>query len=71
VPVAAYPASGPRELIENGVNGWMDEDLRTAVLKCLDIDRSRCRACAEKFSWQASTEQFLANLEFSQTPFPG
>lgn len=71
VPVAAYPASGPRELIENGVNGWMDEDLRTAVLKCLDIDRSRCRAYAEKFSWQASTEQFLANLEFSQTPFPG
>jgi hypothetical protein len=38
----------------------LDTELRRAALRALRIDRARCRAWAERFSWQAATEQFLA-----------
>ena len=43
-----------------------DADLKTACLECLKIDRLAVRAYADKFSWRAAAEEFLANLE----PYP-
>ncbi|MGD8932732.1 MAG: glycosyltransferase, partial [Chromatiales bacterium] len=63
VPVATYPVEGPLDVIVNGVNGWMDEDLHTAVLKALEVDRASCRQFAEGYSWEASTRQFLSLIE--------
>ncbi len=62
VPVAAFPADGPRSVIENGRNGWLDHDLKAAISNCLSIDRRHCRQFALKHSWQACTRQFLDNL---------
>ena len=62
VPVAAFPADGPKALIVNGTNGWMHEDLSQAVHNCLDIERSSCRAFALKFTWKSCTDQFVSNL---------
>ena len=44
----------------------LDEDLRKAALHALRIDRTRCRAHAELYSWRAATVQFLA----LQQPLP-
>ena len=63
VPVATYPVEGPLDVIVNGVNGWMDEDLRTAVLKALEVERASCRRFAEGYSWEACTRQFLSLIE--------
>jgi len=63
VPVAAYPVEGPVDVIENGVNGWVDEDLHKAVSQALRVDRAACRAHAEQYSWEACTDQFLDNLQ--------
>jgi glycosyltransferase involved in cell wall biosynthesis len=63
VPVASYPVEGPLDVIVNGVNGWMDEDLPSAVLKALEVDRKSCRKFAEGYSWEASTRQFLSLIE--------
>ena len=63
VPVAAYPVEGPRDLVVNGINGWLDDDLEIAVCNALTVDRDSCRHCAEGYSWEACTEQFLSNLE--------
>lgn len=63
VPVAAYPVEGPLDLVENGLNGYLDEDLATAVDKARSVDPANCRRFAEQFSWEACTEQFLSNLE--------
>jgi len=60
VPVAAYPVEGPLDVIENGVNGWMDEELGIAVAQALKIDRDRCRRFAEGYSWERCTKQFLS-----------
>ena len=65
-PVAAYPAPGPVDLIPGSGAGVCDEDLRKACLECLEIDRQIVRRFAEKFSWRAAAEQFVANLE----PYP-
>jgi glycosyltransferase involved in cell wall biosynthesis len=68
VPVATYPVEGPLDVIVNGVNGWMDEDLRSAVLKALEVDRQSCRRFAEGYSWEASTRQFLSLIEANPQP---
>ncbi len=61
-PVAAYPVTGPIDVLGDSAAGVMDEDLRSACLKALDIPRSAARAHAQQFSWRASTETFVANL---------
>lgn len=66
VPVAAYPVRGPLEILDGAPEGCgaMNEDLRQA---CLDAwqkrDPAACRTWAERFSWEAASRQFIANLE--------
>lgn len=64
LPVAAYPVTGPKDILEGAPVpvGALDTDLKTACLKALDIDRSQCRVYAEQFSWQACAARFIENL---------
>lgn len=62
LPVAAFPVTGPIDVIEPGLTGVLDEDLRRAALAALRLDRARIRAAAERFSWETAARQFLANL---------
>lgn len=64
LPVAAYPVTGPKDILAGAANpvGALNEDLRTACLDALKVNRADCRPYAERFSWQACTEQFLENL---------
>ncbi len=63
VPVAAYPAPGPVDLIENGHNGWVSEDLNQAINEALKVDREACRKFAEQFSWENCADQFISALQ--------
>ena len=65
-PVAAFPAPGPVDLIPGTGAGAVDEDLQKACLACLKLDRKVVRAYAERFSWRASAEEFVRNLQ----PYP-
>jgi len=62
VPVAAFPVQGPRDVIGDAPVAALDDDLRTACLKALEIPREACRAFALSRSWRACTDQFLSNL---------
>jgi glycosyltransferase involved in cell wall biosynthesis len=62
VPVAAYPVTGPIDVIDDGTTGVLDEDLRTAALAALKLDPAKCRGFALKHTWEAATRQFVANL---------
>ena len=62
VPVAAFPVTGPLDVIGDAPVGALDDDLRRACLDALDVSRIACRAHALGFSWARSAEQFLANL---------
>jgi glycosyltransferase involved in cell wall biosynthesis len=69
-PVAAFPAPGPIDIIPNSGAGrvaeTMTEGLAEACLECLTIDRANVRAYAERFSWRASADEFVRNLQ----PYP-
>ena len=59
-PVAAFPVAGPLDVLQAGVSGVLDEDLRAACLAALSLDRGRCAELAARQSWRASALEFLA-----------
>lgn len=63
VPVAAYPVTGPIDVIDGAPVGVLDEDLGRAARAALAIPAAACRAHAMRFGWRASAEQFLVNLQ--------
>jgi glycosyltransferase involved in cell wall biosynthesis len=63
LPVAAYPVTGPLDVIGDcKTAGVMHEDLRIACLEALKLQREDAAAHARKFSWRAATEQFFGHL---------
>ena len=65
-PVAGFVASGPKDFDRSVVA--VDENLRTACLAALKMDRAAARTYAERFSWRACAEDFQRNL--SPLPAP-
>jgi glycosyltransferase involved in cell wall biosynthesis len=62
LPVAAYPVTGPRDVIGDSAAGALHEDLRTACLEALKLKREDAVARARLFTWRAATEQFVGHL---------
>jgi len=62
LPVAAFPVTGPIDVIADSGAGVLHEDLRAACLKALEIDRAVAREHALKFSWAAAARQFAEHL---------
>lgn len=62
IPVAAFPVTGPIDVVVNGVTGVLSEDLRAAALTALHLDRRACREHALRYTWEAATRQFVASL---------
>lgn len=58
-PVAAYPVTGPIDQIQNGINGFVDEDLSTAVCFALNIDRGTVHLSVRHTNWKKSADEFL------------
>ena len=65
LPIAAYPVTGPRDVVGESGCGVLDTDLRRAALAALDIPRDRCRAYGETFTWRESARQFFSNIEMA------
>jgi glycosyltransferase involved in cell wall biosynthesis len=62
LPVAAYPVTGPIDVVEDGVTGALDVDLGAAALRALQADPHQCRAHALQNGWDVSSRQFESNL---------
>jgi len=62
LPVAAFPVPGPVDLVVDGRNGALGDDLRTACMAALDVDRRRCREWAERHSWRRCAELLIDSL---------
>jgi glycosyltransferase involved in cell wall biosynthesis len=62
IPVAAFPVRGPVDVIASDKVGKLDEDLKKAVAKALQLDAKDCRNYAFNYSWANCTEQFFNNL---------
>ena len=61
VPVAAFPVTGPRDVIGTAPVGVLNEDLRLACLSALKISPQACLDFAAGHSWDASARAFVEN----------
>jgi glycosyltransferase involved in cell wall biosynthesis len=62
LPVAAFPVTGPLDVIGESSAGSMTEDLAEAVENAMTISPDVCRGHALTFSWQDATAQFLGHI---------
>ncbi|MDI4664162.1 glycosyltransferase family 1 protein [Xanthobacter autotrophicus] len=64
LPVAAYPVTGPTDVLADATEtvGILDNDLRTACLKALELSPAAARRFALRFTWRESARQFLDNV---------
>ncbi len=68
-PVAAFPVAGPLDVLEEGLTGALDDDLRSACLRALELDRQACVRWARGQSWRLSAQEFLS-LQVRLTELP-
>jgi glycosyltransferase involved in cell wall biosynthesis len=61
-PVASFPCDGPKDVIEQGVTGFMNESLKDAVTACLQLNRDRVLIASKKWSWDNAWQTFRDNL---------
>lgn len=61
-PVAAFPVTGPKDVLGGREVGALHADLYPACIRALSISRDACRAFALENSWQRSARQFIDNL---------
>jgi glycosyltransferase involved in cell wall biosynthesis len=72
LPVAAIPSPGPSDLIQDGVNGALSDNLGDACRRAITCSRAAARQSALQYTWEASHERFrrhLVPMERLQTPF--
>ena len=72
VPVAAYPVTGPIDILGaqgRGVDnvmpatvGILDGDLEHAIVKALRLDRTAAAVFGARFTWENATDQFVAAI---------
>src|ERR1700727_1115849 len=62
VPVAAYPVTGPMDVIGDRPVGVLNEDLGRACIEALKLSRDACRSYALEYSWENSAGQFLGHV---------
>jgi glycosyltransferase involved in cell wall biosynthesis len=62
VPVAAYPVTGPIDVVENGITGALDDDLGKAAARALSVDPRACRDRALRSGWDVCSREFEGNL---------
>jgi glycosyltransferase involved in cell wall biosynthesis len=67
LPVAAYPVTGPKDVVMDAVTGSLNRDLAQAIEAASGLKRARIRATAETYSWSNVYRQFLSNLRKAQS----
>ncbi|MGA0530674.1 glycosyltransferase family 4 protein [Hansschlegelia sp. KR7-227] len=70
LPVAAFPVTGPRDILEGTGAGALDQDLRAASLAALAIPKDRARSVALSHGWGEAARMFVENVRsvLARTP---
>jgi glycosyltransferase involved in cell wall biosynthesis len=68
IPVAAYPVTGPLDILQNTKVDCLDLDLKTSMIKALKIKKKDCKDVAKKYTWENCAKIFMetaiVNLRF-------
>ncbi|MFI4860106.1 MAG: glycosyltransferase family 4 protein [Phycisphaerales bacterium JB063] len=74
LPVAAYPVTGPIDVVQQGQTGYVCKDLRTACLEALKLEPGPCVAYAKRNSWARCAQtviDHLATITHDSQPLAG
>ena len=61
-PVAAFPVQGPLDVVDEGITGCLNDDLKQAVKDALMLDRKLVWNGSARWSWERAWEIFQNNL---------
>lgn len=61
-PVAAYPVTGPIDVVKPGINGELSENLASAVSEAFAISHKSVYNSSLKWTWERCYAQFKENL---------
>ena len=61
VPIAAFPVTGPKDVVADNPIGVLNEDLAAACMQALMLSRKACRDFALGYSWENSARQFIGH----------
>jgi len=61
-PVAAFPVQGPEDVIDEGITGCLNTDLKQAVTDCLFLARHKVLEGSYRWSWENAWKIFRDNL---------
>jgi glycosyltransferase involved in cell wall biosynthesis len=61
-PVAAFSVPGPIDIIEQGLTGYMGDDLSQNIELCLRLNRKSVRLASQKWTWEECWNIFKSNL---------
>jgi glycosyltransferase involved in cell wall biosynthesis len=62
LPVAAFPVTGPRDVIGSAPVGALNDDLKIACLSALKVSPQACLDFAAKHTWEASARAFIETI---------
>ncbi|MEM9020012.1 MAG: glycosyltransferase family 1 protein [Planctomycetota bacterium] len=74
LPIAAYPVTGPIDVVQQGQTGYVYKDLREAALEALDLPKEPCVAFAQRNSWARCAQTVIDHLAMRREvakPTPG
>ena len=61
-PLLTYYEPGPKEVIEQGVNGIMTDNLQKDFNNAISLDRKKVYESSKKWTWEKCTSMFLNSL---------
>jgi glycosyltransferase involved in cell wall biosynthesis len=61
-PVAAYPCQGPLDVVDEGITGCLNEELKQAVNDALMLDRMKVWEGSARWTWENAWAIFRDNL---------
>jgi len=61
-PVAAYPVTGPIDIIENYVTGVLSLELEHAIKECMDLERDYIEHKSKEWCWKKCWHTFKEHL---------
>lgn len=62
LPIAALPVPGPSDNVVDGQTGYLDNDLRSAAIRAMQLDRLRISSYAQRFTWRECARLFIDNI---------
>lgn len=63
-PVAAFPCMGPIDVVDSGITGYLNHDLKNAVDLCLQLPREKVHEGSKRWSIENSMDTFVNNLAY-------